>query len=76
MAPAYHTSAIHAIVRMVNWDRTEWDHIKLNDTEIESLTFRQLQQEFKLLGVTERALRPYSCTYAVLPRSFDEYLAS
>jgi len=74
--PDYHALAIHAIVRLVDRHRTEWDYIELSDTEAESPIFRQLQHEFQSRGMSERILRTYICKHTVLPRSFDEYLAS
>lgn len=76
VGPDYHEQAIQAIVRLVDRHRTEWDYIELSDTDAESPIFRQLRHAFKSRGMSERILRTYLCRHAVLPRSFDEYLAS
>lgn len=67
---------LQGIARFINAHRTEWGFIEFGESEAEFPMMMQLRQELVATGMTEQAAIASVCPYAVLPRSFEQYLAS
>lgn len=72
----YQVWAIHAIVGVLKHYRSEWDYIELRDSDPDCPRLNQMLKAFKALGMTEFIQRTYVSPCALLPCSFDAFLAS